>query len=179
MTAPERLRAIPDSQASLILGIDPGLYGALALYDPLSGALQVFDVPTLNIGKGKARKMVIDEYALARAVDSVASTVSEVWLERAWPRPGEGASGAFSLGRTYGLIKGLCIASFLPIQEVTPQKWKAALNVMGDKDHARMRASAMLPRSAHLWPLKKHADRAEAALIAVYGAQRSVVRNAA
>lgn len=157
----------------LILGIDPGLYGALALYDPATHALQVFDVPTLNVGKGKTRKNIVDEYALARAVDDVAAQVSAVWLEKVGTRPGEGPVGAFSFGHTYGLIRGVCVANFLTIEDVTPQKWKGALGVLADKDHARRRASALLPRSAHLWPLKKHADRAEAALIAIYGARQA------
>jgi hypothetical protein len=85
--------AIGSYGQGLILGIDPGLHGALALFDPSTSALQVFDVPTFNIGKGKAKKLVIDEYALARAVDDVAAKVSEVWLEKVGTRPGEGPSG--------------------------------------------------------------------------------------
>jgi hypothetical protein len=38
---------------------------------------------------------------------------------------------------------------------VTPQKWKGGLGILADKDHARKRASEMLPRSAHLWPLEE------------------------
>lgn len=165
-------RSAAPAGSALILGIDPGLYGALALYDPATGALQISDVPTANIGKGKARKIIVDEYALARAVDDVAATIGAVWLERVHSMPGEGAVGAFSFGRTYGLIRGICAANFLTIHDVTPQSWKGALKVMGNKDHSRVRASALLPRSAHLWPLKKHDGRAEAALIALYGAQR-------
>lgn len=156
----------------MILGIDPGLHGALALYNEDTEALSVFDVPTLNIGKGKAKKLVIDEYALARAIDDIAATVSEVWLEKVWTMPGEGPVGAFSFGRTYGLIRGICCANFLTIQDVTPQTWKGALKVTGNKNNSRLRASALFPRSAHLWPLKKHADRSEAALIAYYGARQ-------
>lgn len=156
--------------ASLILGIDPGLYGALALYDPDTGKLSVFDVPTLNVGVGKKRKIVVDEYALARSIDDVAATVSEVWLEKVGTMPGEGPVGAFSFGRTYGLIRGICCANFLPIHDVTPQTWRASQKVVGNKDCSRQRASALFPKSAHLWVLKKHADRSEAALIARHGA---------
>lgn len=169
----QRSRTAPGSYGQdLILGIDPGLHGALALFDPTTSELKVFDVPTLNVGRAKAKKLIVDEYALARAIDDVAAQVGDVWLEQVGTRPGEGAVGAFSFGRTYGLIRGICTANFLPINDVTPQKWKGGLGILADKDHARKRASEMLPRSAHLWPLKKHADRAEAALIAIYGARQ-------
>lgn len=154
------------------LGIDPGLYGALALYDLQANTVEVFDVPTHNVGTARKKKITVDEYTLARAIDDVANRISGVWLEHVWTRPGEGAVGAFSFGKVYGLIRGICAANFLPIHDVTPQTWKGALKVMGDKDHARARASALLPRSAHLWPLKKHDGRAEAALIALYGAKQ-------
>lgn len=146
-----------------ILGIDPGLSGALALYD-VDGSLEVIDIPTLQL-----KKRVIDEYALARIVDDWSGRIREVWLEQVGVRPGEGAVGAFAFGRGYGLIRGLCTASFLPIIDVTPASWKRAMNVSADKDAARAKASALFPRYSGCWPLKKHDGRAEAALIALHG----------
>lgn len=151
------------------LGIDPGLSGAVALYD--DGALEVHDIPTLVIGT----KRQIDEYALARLIDSLSARIGVVWLEQVGTRPGEGAVGAFSFGKGYGLLRGICAANFLTIQDVTPQVWKRALKVSRDKDESRARASALFPRFGQLWPLKKHDGRAEAALIALYGAQRGEV----
>lgn len=149
--------------ATAILGIDPGLSGALALFDPADGSLEISDIPTLKIGK-----TVIDEYALARIIDSWSPRIREVWLEQVGVRPGEGAVGAFSFGRGYGLLRGICVASFLTIHDITPAKWKSTLRVPADKDGARLRASNLMPREAHRWPLKKHDGRAEAALIALY-----------
>lgn len=146
-----------------ILGIDPGLSGALALYD-VDGSLEVVDIPTLQL-----KKRVIDEYALARIIDDWSPRIREVWLEQVGTRPSEGAVGAFSFGRGYGLLRGICAASFLSIIDVTPATWKAAMKVRGDKDASRAKASALFPRHTNLWPLKKHDGRAEAALIARYG----------
>lgn len=153
--------------STAILGIDPGLYGALALYD-IDGSLEIVDVPTLSL-----KKRVIDEYALARIIDDWSGRVREVWLEQVGTRPGEGAVGAFTFGRGYGLIRGICAASFLPIMDVTPATWKAAMKVRGDKDASRAKASALFPRHGALWPLKKHDGRAEAALIARHGMRQS------
>lgn len=159
---------------SAILGIDPGLSGALALYD-IDGSLEVVDMPTLQL----KTKRVIDEYALARVIDDWSSRVREVWLEQVGVRPGEGAVGAFTFGRGYGALRGICAANFLTIVDVTPATWKAALKVRGDKDESRLRASALFPRHGALWSLKKHDGRAEAALIALHGANQSPTRRAA
>lgn len=155
-----------------ILGIDPGLSGALALYG-VDGSLEVVDIPTLQL-----KKRVIDEYALARIIDDWSSRICEVWLEQVGVRPGEGAVGAFTFGRGYGALRGICAANFLPIVDVTPAAWKGALRVSSDKDAARARASALLPRHAGQWPLKKHDGRAEAALIALHGMRQSHARAA-
>lgn len=150
-----------------VLGIDPGKTGALALLAP-SGTLIVQDVPTLKIGT----KTVVDHAALAGFFDMVAGQPITVFIEQVGTRPGEGAVGAFDFGRTYGMLIGLAAAHFMPIEFVTPAKWKAAMAVKGDKDVSRQRASQLMPRNAHLWPLKKHDGRAEAALIALYGQQQ-------
>ncbi|WP_219926473.1 hypothetical protein, partial [Corynebacterium diphtheriae] len=85
------------------------LSGALALLD-IDGSLEVVDMPTLQL-----KKRVIDEYALARIIDNWSSRVREVWLEQVATRPGEGAVGAFTFGRGYGLLRGICAANFLTI----------------------------------------------------------------
>lgn len=148
-----------------ILGIDPGLSGALALFEPATGSLDIVDMPTLQL-----KKRVVNEYELARIIDNWSGRVREVWLEQVATRPGEGAVGAFTFGRGYGLIRGICAAHFLTIHDVTPQTWKSALKVKGDKDESRLRANTIFPRHAGHWPLKKHDGRAEAALIAMFGA---------
>lgn len=159
-----------------ILGIDPGLDGALALYDPSDRSLEVVDMPVFQL----KTKRQIDEYALARIVDDWSGRVREVWLElvNAMPSFGAGearrtmgATSAFSFGKGYGLVRGVCAANFLTIIDVTPGAWKAAMKVRGAKDESRMRASVLLPAEAHRWPLKKHHGRADATLIALHGAR--------
>lgn len=154
--------------ARTIIGVDPGKQGAIALYRPDTGALTVFDVPVFT-----GKKTVVDHYGLARLVEKMAQTQATVWLELVGTRPGEGAVGAFDFGRTYGLLLGVCAAHYLPISFVTPATWKAALKVRGDKEVSRQRAAELFPRHGGLWPLKKHDGRAEAALIALYGARQS------
>lgn len=150
--------------ASAILGIDPGLSGALALFD-VDGTLEVVDMPVLQF----KTKRAIDEYAVARIVDNWSGRIREVWLERVGVRPGEGAVGAFTFGRGYGLLRGVCAANFLTIVDVTPATWKGALKLRGDKDESRLRATTLFPRHGDLFARKKDDGRAEAVLIARHG----------
>lgn len=156
------------------MGIDPGLSGAIAVYDGAQ-ALVVYDMPVLQM---KTRR-VVDEYALARLIDNWSSKVSQAWVEQVATRPGEGAVGAFTFGRSYGVVRGVLAANFITIHDVPPQVWKRAMKVTGDKDESRARASALLPRHAHNWPLKKHDGRAESVLIALFGHQTTLVERAA
>lgn len=159
---------------SCTLGVDPGLDGALALLSP-DGDLIVHDMPVFNL----KTKRVVDEYGLARLVDDWSAQIGCAWLEQVGVRPGEGAVGAFSFGRGYGILRGVLAANFLTIHDVTPAKWKGALKVRGEKDESRARAAALFPAHGALWPLKKHHGRAEAALIAAYGASQNAARAAA
>lgn len=156
--------------SGLIIGIDPGLSGAMAVFDPEGGLLDVQDLPVLEARRASGKvKRSLDAYEMARRVDALASQSGLVVIEQVGVRPGEGGVGAFSFGEGFGLLKGICIANFLRVETVTPQVWKCAMGVKGDKDESRARASVLLPRSAGFWPLKKHDGRAEAALIALYG----------
>jgi crossover junction endodeoxyribonuclease RuvC len=152
-----------------ILAVDPGLQGALALYDGRN--LKVMDVPTF-VQKAGARatdRKFIDEAQLFRAVASWGLLADWLYLEQVGGMPNQGAAGAFKFGRGVGVIIGAAIAFSLAREEVHPNVWKSALKVPADKRAARNRACELLPEYAGLWPLQKHDGRAEAAMLAVYG----------
>lgn len=150
----------------LILGIDPGLDGALAFYNPTSGALDVYDMPTLQ-----KTKRVVNEYELARLVDCLAKDVRAAVLEQVGARPGEGAVGAFSFGRGYGVLRGILSAHFIRIHDVSPQAWKRAHKLTGlPKAASCARATELFPRHSDLFNRAKDNGRADAACLAHYGA---------
>lgn len=151
---------------TVILGADQGKRGALAFFEPETGALDIHDMPLAKDGRGR---QVIDRVALALLLDR--QDISHAWVEQVGVMPGEGAVGAFSFGLGCGLLLGILAANFIPTTLVTPQVWKRTLRVPADKSAARLRASELLPRHASNWPLVKHDGRAEAALIALYGAR--------
>lgn len=157
---------------NMILGVDPGLSGALALYDVAAeNMFGVFDMPTIKAGTDSKR--VIDESALAVLVDSHARRIRHAFVEKVGAMPGQGVTSMFSFGCSYGIVRGILAANMIPMTFVPPQRWKKALGVPAAKDGARARASQLLPHSSGLWPRVKDDGRAEAFLIALYGAKHA------
>lgn len=159
---------------SVFLGIDPGLDGALAVLGE-DGALVVHDMPTLGVTRGGKNKRDVDVYELARLVDETLKTHPSpiAYVERVGAMKGQGVSSTFAFGKAYGVVIGILAGNFVRLEFVAPVTWKRAMGVTKDKDGARARASALSPRHCGLWPLVKHHGRAEAALIALYGATQA------
>jgi crossover junction endodeoxyribonuclease RuvC len=158
-----------------VLGVDPGATGAIAFLQITGGLpvdLECIDLPVLRLG----RRTKLDEYALAREVDARLKADAEPFaaaiIEQGAVRPGNGRVGAAAFWLGLGAIRGIMAAHFIPIEIVTPHAWKASLRVTGDKDASRLRASAIFPRWAGQWSRVKDHGRAEAALIALHGANR-------
>lgn len=145
-----------------VLGIDPGVSGGFALLS--SGVVeQALALPTTEDAKGRKR---IDGTKLAAAVRALKP--DRVFVELVGVRPGEGVVGAFSFGRSAGIIQGVLQAIGLEPEYVTPAQWKVELKVPSDKHKARARATELLNRG-DLWRRAKDDGLAEAALIALWG----------
>lgn len=156
-----------------ILGIDPGLSGACALYD--AGAVTVFDMPTTERVVNHKNKRQLNEHELAAYIAVHEPFIKLAILEQVGAMPGQGVTSSFNFGLTFGAIRGILAACGVPYQTVSPQVWKRKFGLLGqDKDASRAEASRRLPGFSNLWPLKKHDGRAEAALLAIYGSQLEV-----
>lgn len=150
---------------TIVVGIDPGLPGAICLLDT-EGTIGINDMPTHALMRGGKNKREIDAHRLAVLLSG---RIGHAFIEQVGAMPGQGVSGVFSLGKTFGIIIGVLATHGVPMTFVSPVKWKKALQVPASKDGARARASQLLPQAASQWPLVKHDGRAEAALIALYG----------
>lgn len=147
---------------TIIMGIDPGISGAIAFYFPMvPSRIAVDDVP---VAGGE-----INVAELARLIRVHRPTLAVI--ERVSAMPGQGVTSMFNFGRSYGDVRGVIGAMEVPLHFVTPQKWKKHFGLSSDKDQSRMRAIRMFPTAADSFKLKKHDGRAEAALIALYGAE--------
>ncbi len=156
----------------LIVGIDPGITGALAAVTP-SGSLQwVVDMPIRDAGKKARKANEVDGVGLARLLRLHVVDIAEVWIEEVGAMPGQGVSSMFSLGDTRGCIRGVCEAIGLSVQRVHPKTWKRSYALDSDKNAARAAAIRLYPGCEALARKKDH-GRAEAILLARYGAQQS------
>jgi crossover junction endodeoxyribonuclease RuvC len=147
---------------TIIMGIDPGISGAVAFYFPMvPSRISVDDVP---VAGGE-----INGYELARLIKIHRPTLAVV--EKVGAMPGNGGVSMFNFGRAYGDVRGVISALDVPMHFVTPQKWKKHFGLTSDKEQSRLRAIRTFPAVADSFKLKKHDGRAEAALLALYGAE--------
>lgn len=150
----------------VFIGIDPGLTGAIAVI--ADGDLcDVIDMPT--VGRGKAGRQTVNSAALAGHLRECLSRHSgasvQAVVEDVAARPKQGVSSMFRFGHSCGIVSGVLGAMRIPVEYVSPQRWKRAFGLLGaHKDASRGKAIDMYP-SAPL-SLKKHHGRAEAILLA-------------
>lgn len=149
-----------------ILGIDPGLTGAIALLTPdCAGAIDVWDMP--EVGK------TVDPAALATLVRE--QRPDAIVLEEVGPQPRDGVRQAFSFGQSYATARVVALMLEIPLHLVRPQAWKAHFRLRGGdegKEQGRALALRRFPVSHASFARKKDHNRAEASLIALYGAER-------
>lgn len=153
-----------------VLGVDPGASGALAMIDTVLAALVVADMPYAVVPVGAHRRKLVSETWLAETVRSWGPDVA--WIERVHAMPKQGVSSSFSFGMHYGLVRGVLAAAGVPIHLVTPQEWKRNFRLGPSKTSARVTAAQLFPSNAGLFRRNKDDGRAEAALLALFGAQQ-------
>lgn len=152
----------------MIIGVDPGLHGAIAYYRPgAKDELIIIDMPTHELVRGGKKKLEIDPHALHKLI--MPYRLATAYVEKVNSMPGQGVSSSFAFGKTYGMIIMALAANGVAFTEVPPVVWKKKLQVPAAKDGSRARASQLMPQHADKWKLVKHDGRAEAALIAYYG----------
>lgn len=157
---------------AIVLGIDPGISGALARVERnKSGALKVLQIEPLPLWSeqtkaGKTRRYIDLPPLLALLAGMEADCIV---CERMIAAPGIAGSTAFSMGATMGVIQAALRAHGERHKFVVSSVWKRALECPADKEAARLFAVRLFG-SDDFWPLKKDHNKAEAALIAAYGA---------
>ena len=150
-----------------ILGIDPGLSGALALCR--DGQWILLDMPIVGDGKRHEINLPILCGWLRE------QKPAHAFLEYASARPGQGVVSMFNYGCTYGALKALIAAHEIPLTIVAPTRWKPAVGILrgSDKEASRLRALQLFPEQAASLALKKHHGRADAMLLAYFGFKNS------
>jgi crossover junction endodeoxyribonuclease RuvC len=150
----------------IILGIDPGLSGGIAVLDSYYRAtIDAIDIPT----HGEGAKRRVDAAAVMRFIRIWEPDIA--FIERAGSMPGQGVASSFNYGRAAGALEAAVACAGIPITMVEASVWKRALGLPGgkaNKEMARQRAIQLFPSASCFVRMKDH-GRAEAALIAYYG----------
>jgi Holliday junction resolvasome RuvABC endonuclease subunit len=149
-----------------VVGIDPGITGALALHD--GGKLTTLeDMPVFDTRVDGAG--VND---ILRAMDPDA-----VFIEDTQAMPRNGSIALFKLGLNTGIVIGVVQSLGHPLFRIRPAKWKAKMGVSRlDKNGIRGIVREMYPDWQSCFARVKDHNRAEAVLISRYGVSAMIER---
>ena len=149
-----------------IIGIDPGLSGAIAILENTK-VQAIFDMPVM--AEGKKNKKQLNSAQLVNILKENADINKEscVVVEQVNAMPGQGVTSMFNFGQTFGAIKGVCAALNLPIFFVRPSKWKKHFELINaSKDSSRTKVIEMYPSLSSQLSKKKDVNKSDAILIA-------------
>lgn len=166
-----------------IVGIDPGITGAIALIGKAGGKAFLWDTPTLavRVGRGDRQYNALGMVELMRKLRPdyvVLERQQAMTYMKMNPKTGQmerhaqGISSAFKTGYGYGLWLGILIGLAIPHLVVHAQTWQKEMyqGAVGEgKDRSVYVAGQLFPkvqikRSQH--------GRADALLMADYGRRR-------
>ena len=128
----------------IVLGIDPGINGGLAIVDITNTSIVIgaIDVPIIGTGA----KERVDAIAIRKWIEQHRPALA--FIERAQARPKQGASSTFKYARAVGAIEAAITLSGIPVQIVEPSVWKRGFHLPGkDKEAARQRALELFPHA--------------------------------
>ena len=162
-------RRIPNlPRPDYVLGVDPGIKGALALVRAEGfGIESIHDTPVTDGRVDPAKLALIVGMCQLRG-----SVVAAVELVSSLPRQ----SGAFNFGVSAGCVHGVLGALGVPMSLVSPGVWKPAMGLRRglnesqaqNKTRARSLAIKLWPEKASEFARVKDDGRAESVLIARY-----------
>ena len=176
---------------AVCIGIDPGIGGAVAFLDTVTGAVKFCDMPTITVQSAKRDHREIDAAEIVNMlmreigrngqVHAILEKVSAAPIGMkqrggtvcpACGRvPSPGATSTFNFGMGFGIWKGVLAGLQIPFTLVHPATWKSKImRDMGKgKGASIIRAKELYPQaSASLSRVKDH-GRADALLLAHYG----------
>ena len=151
-----------------IIGIDPGLSGAIAVLEN-NKVLSIFEMPVM--AEGKKNKRQLNSAQLVKLLNDNISKNEEisVVVEQVNAMPGQGVTSMFNFGQSFGILKGICSAMQLPMYFVRPAKWKKYFNLINsEKDASRTKAIEIFPYFSSQLLRKKDSNKADAILIASF-----------
>lgn len=165
----------------MIVGVDPGNKGAIAVFDEsTAGLVQLLDMPLSDVGLKTKSKDSVNASAISDLLKFVNPSI--VVIEQVGARKGEGAANSFYFGYGYGLFIGVCRCLEIPVKHVTPSEWKKHFNLIKKpKSDSCLIARKRFPSFQFHSKFKNRKGghnaldgRGDAALIALYAHETSI-----
>jgi hypothetical protein len=168
----------------ILIGCDPGVTGALALFlgDDLMAVVDMPSDLTITKSKGSEIRDLIGgpvEHKQRRINPVRLTDLLRPWIidntvivvrEKVQPRGGQGAVSSGTLMETAGLVDGVCVALGATVLLAEPARWKRVMGLNNDKKVSCKCAIKEFPRLKHEFRRTSiDHNKAEAALLGLYG----------
>lgn len=158
-----------------VLGIDPGLKGALVIRDSdTNKLLEIKDMPVVKDAKGRVQ---LDIVHLSMWIGMRCSEIDVAILEDVHTMPKDGKASAGKFMHQKGALEGVLASHFIDTLKVKPEVWKVIMGLGNDKKRALSMASATFPDHKEYFKRAKDDGRAEAALLALFGDKLIAAKN--
>ena len=154
----------------LIIGIDPGISGAICFFED-GQVKEIVDMPVMADGKKNKRQIngpqVYNE--ILKRINKFQKKDIIVVIEQVSAMPGQGVTSMFNFGQSFGVLKGICSAMQLSMFFIRPAKWKKYFGLIKtEKDASRTKVIEIFPYISSQLSRKKDSNKADAVLIASF-----------
>ena len=154
----------------LIIGIDPGITGAICFFED-GKIIDVVEMP--NMAEGKKNKRQVNGaqiyHEIYKRIKNLEKKNIKVVIEQVAAMPGQGVTSMFNFGQSFGVLKGICAAMQIPMYFVRPAKWKKYFNLINsEKDASRTKSIEIFPHFSTQLSRKKDSNKADAILISSF-----------
>ena len=154
----------------LIIGIDPGISGSICFFED-GRVVDIVEMP--NMAEGKKNKKQVNGSQIYNEINSRIKGYDKknikVVIEQVSAMPGQGVTSMFNFGQSFGVLKGIFSAMQIPMDFVSPVKWKKFFNLINtNKDASRTKAIEIYPYFSSKLSKKKDANKADAILISSF-----------
>lgn len=130
-------------------------------------------MPYVEYNAGRKRRRRVSEALVSDIISAL--NPHAAWVEDVHAMPRQGVTSSFNFGMSTGIVRGVLAARLIPVHFVSPALWKRHFQLGADKQQARLRATNLFPEHADLFRRRLDDGRAEALLLAVYGARHQAV----
>ena len=154
----------------LIIGIDPGISGAICFFED-GQVKEIIDMPVMADGKKNKRQINGPQTynEISKRINKLPKKDIVVVIEQVSAMPGQGVTSMFNFGQSFGVLKGICSAMQLSMHFVRPAKWKKYFGLIKtEKDASRTKVIEIFPYISSQLSRKKDSNKADAILIASF-----------